>query len=366
MSRYIIFTFLALSCLSCMDDNFDTVEYSASPVGLFIANSGNYGSGTSSLSYLDFSSESINNDVITNANDLHYWGDVAQSMAIVDSFGYVVVNNSSMVLIINTNTMKVVGKILDLDSPRYMHVVNKTKAYITSLYGRTIHVVDPSSFLDSQTLESWPYANIDVANSNADFDQHSTERMVQWGPYVFVACWMRDDQILVVDSDNDLVVDSITVGAQPNSLVIDKYNRLWVLCDGGYNGNPYAYETPKLFRIDLNTYEKEDSIIFDLDDNPSNLVINSGGDSLFFIDGDIYYHSVLSSSSPEVYIHGSDEYAGYGKGFYTLGIDPNNSDIYVADALDNVQPGVLYHFDNAGAPQDTFKVGINPTGFCFK
>lgn len=348
-----------------MDDEGGIIVYPDSPSGVFIVNSGNFQTGTASLSYYDLGVDTVFNEIISYANNLWYWGDVAQSMIIRGGLGYVVVNNSGKILVIDTNTYRVVGKITGLVSPRHMHFINDEKAYVTDLYGRAISVVNPQAIFSSSDRETEPYAMIKVDNK-ASFHQHSTEKMVQWGDYVFVACWMRDNKILILDRNSDTVVDSLQVGAQPNSLVIDKYNKLWVLSDGGYDGNPYAYEEPSLTRIDLHTLNIEEVIVFPLANNPTELVINSSLDTLYYIDGDIYKYGVLSQEVPQLFITGNSEHTGYGKGFYALAIDPSSDDIYIADAVDNSQPGYVYRYTQAGNILDVFKVGVNPVGFCFK
>lgn len=363
----VIFLFALVVVLSsCMNDDWgDNVVYPESQTGVFIINSGNFQTGTAALSYYDIDSNVVYNDILSNANGLTTWGDVAQSMVVRNGLGYVVINNSGKILVIDVDTYKVVGKITGLTSPRHIHFVSDDKAYVTDLYARAINVVNPEAIFTSEQREATPYAVIDVNNGGL-FDQHSTEKMVQWGHYVFVACWMRDNQILVLDSNTDEVVDSITVGAQPNSLVIDKYNKLWVLNDGGYDGNPYAYEAPQLTRINLNSFTVEDSYVFPLDGSPSELVINANLDTLYFLNSDVYKHGVLSQEMPAAFISGNAEYSGYGRGFYSLIVDPSTSDIYVSDAIDNAQSGYVYRFLQDATPLDTFKVGVNPVGFCFK
>jgi hypothetical protein len=119
-------------------------------------------------------------------------------------------------------------------------------------------------------------------------------------------------------------------------------------------------------RINLNSFKVEDSIVFPLENNPSELVINASGDTLYFLDSDIYKQGVLSQEMPVAFIKSNSEHSGYGRGFYSLTIDPLRFELYVADAIDNAQPGYVYRFSQAGTAIDTFKVGINPVGFCFK
>lgn len=54
-----------------------------------------------------------------------------------------------------------------------------------------------------------------------------------------------------------------------------------------------------------------------------------------------------------------------GTTYYGLGVDPRNSEVYVADAIDYVQHGVVYRFTARGRALDTLRVGITPGSFCF-
>ena len=74
----------------------------------------------------------------------------------------------------------------------------------------------------------------------------STEQMVQYGKYVYCNCWSYQNRIIKIDTETDQVVDELTVGIQPTSLVMDKYNKIWTVTDGGYEGSPYGYENPAL------------------------------------------------------------------------------------------------------------------------
>ncbi|MFP4489001.1 MAG: YncE family protein, partial [Bacteroidales bacterium] len=167
------------------------------------------------------------------------------------------------------------------------------------------------------------------------------------------------------DSNTDKLVDSIEVLIQPRSMVIDRYSKIWVLSDGGYEGSPYGCEAPGLIRIDAELRTVEKVWRFETGDNPASLALNGSRDTLFYINRHVYRMPVhKAGSEPELFIEnpGTGSAAG---GFYALGIDPGSSEVYIADAIDNAQPGRVYRYSATGSLADSFKTGIIPGSFCF-
>jgi DNA-binding beta-propeller fold protein YncE len=331
--------------------------YNVKSHGVFVLNEGRFWQDEASLSYYNPDNLSVLNNVFKLANEVETLGDVAQSMVIKDTIAFIVINNSGKIYAIHTETFKFLGKITGLVSPRYMHFISDTKAYVTDLYGKNIYIVNPVTYSI--------IGNISVDNLSGEFYQHSTEQMIQYNEFVFVNCWSYDNKILVINSDTDELVDSIEVPIQPKAMVMDKFDNIWVITDGGYQGNPYGYEEPVLFAIDPENREIIKQIKFEKETSPADLAINRSKDTLYFINGDLYRYPVLSDESPELFVI-SPYIGSYTRGFSALGIDPSSNDIYLADAIDNVQQGAIYRYKPTGIAVDTFKVGIIPTYFEFK
>lgn len=323
--------------------------------GAFVLNEGNMMYENASLTYYDKQLQESFQDVFYHTNALPL-GDVAHSMTLRDSLGYIVLNNSGRIYVINTQTFEYEGKITGFVSPRFIHFINDEKAYVTDLYARKIYIVNPVS------LEIT--GHIDVNNHTSEFYQHPTEQMVQWQQYVFVNAWSFDDKILVIDSETDMLVDSITVTAQPQSMVMDENQKLWVLCDGGFAGNPFRYEEPALLRIDPSTREIERKIAFNITHSPRSLATNAQKNILYFVNKHVYKLPVNSPLSPQVFVE--SKYADGIGGFRGVAIDPVSSEVYITDAKDHVQPGSVYRFLPDATPVDTFPAGIIPSAIVFK
>lgn len=51
---------------------------------------------------------------------------------------------------------------------------------------------------------------------------------------------------------------------------------------------------------------------------------------------------------------------------YGLTVDPDNGDVYVADAIDYQQQGIVYRYTADGDAVDEFYAGVTPGAFCWK
>lgn len=317
--------------------------------GLFITNEGNFMYGNASLCYYDPEQRRVENEVFVRANGFKL-GDVAQSMTLHKGVGWVVVNNSGIIFAIDPDTFREVGRITGFTSPRYIHFVSDEKAYVTQLWDPRIYIVNP------RTYRITGYIDTDM-----DYESGSTEQMVQYGKYVYTNCWSYQNRLLKIDTETDRVVDELVVGIQPTSLVLDCRNKLWTITDGGYEGSPYGYEAPALYRIDAETFTVEKQFRFQLGDAPSEVQINGRGDALYWINKSVWSMDVGAEQLPVRPL-----VAYQNTRYYGLTVNPVNSEVYVADAIDYVQRGVVYRYSSDGELLDRFITGICPGAFCWR
>lgn len=313
-------------------------DFSVSASGLFITNEGNFQYSNATLSYYDPATCEVENEVFYRANGFKL-GDVAQSMVIRDGIGWIVVNNSHVIFAIDINTFKEVGRITGFTSPRYIHFLSDEKAYVTQIWDYRIFIINPKTYEITGYIEC----------PDMDMESGSTEQMVQYGKYVYVNCWSYQNRILKIDTETDKVVDELTIGIQPTSLVMDKYNKMWTITDGGYEGSPYGYEAPSLYRIDAETFTVEKQFKFKLGDWPSEVQLNGTRDTLYWINNDIWRMPVEADRVPvRPFLEFRDTK------YYGLTVNPNNGEVYVADAIDYQQQGIVYRYSPQGKLIDEF------------
>ena len=315
---------------------------------LFILNEGQFPNGFSSLSVYNAETKTVINEAFNKANDMKL-GVGAQSMTIAGSTGWIVVNNSNVVFAVDPLTLKERGRITGLTSPRYFHQVNDRKAYITQLYDNRIAIADPTTY--SVT------GYIDVPGMEAA--SGSTEQMVAYDDYIFCNCWSYQHNIIKIDTRTDKVVATLEVGVQPRAIALDCNGKLWALTDGGgYEAHP-EYEAPTLVKIDAETFTIEEKFEFKLGDFCSKLCLNSKKDTLYWINGDIWRMDVKASALP------TESFLKSNGNYYGLTISPVSDDIYVSDAIDYTQNGLVSRYSPEGKLTDQFSVGVIPGSFCW-
>lgn len=339
----------ALSLVSCSDDDNPTPSPTPSASeGLFIVCNGNYTAGNGSLSYYNPETDVVENEVFQRANGMKL-GDTAQSMSITGKTGWICVNGSNVIYAIDTDSYLVKGRVTGVTSPRNALAVNDNKVYVTMLYDNRIAIVNPKTYSVSGYVE--------VPGMEASTG--STEQMVKIGDYVYVNCWSYQKEVLKIDTRTDKVVDRLTVGIQPESLAYDGEN-LWVLCDGGgWEANPIGYEAPTLSLIELGSFKVQRTVTLAKNSTVSRLNYYDG--NLYWLESGVQRMSVNADAAPSSAFISSTSYS-----LYSLTINPDNGDIYVGDAIDYMQSGVVTRYNANGEKVSSFNVGVIPSGFCWK
>jgi DNA-binding beta-propeller fold protein YncE len=248
-----------------------------------------------------------------------------------------------------------------MSNPRYIHFLSDTEAYVTDLYAPYITIFNPQSMAYIASIST---------QQPAAFGYCSTEQIVQYGHEVFTNCWSYSNRLLVLDTERDALADVIELtGWQPKSMALDARGKLWVVTDGGYETDEDSFgdNIPHLYRIDAATHQIELDQTLDTDEGNVQLATNHDATVLYLINNDIYRMSITDNHLPvRPFIQAERNDRGIRHKLYGIGVDPHNGDIYVGDAVDYGQSGVVRRYNSEGSLIDQFRVGINPNGFAFK
>jgi len=335
---FFILTLIFVSLASCTKEK-NPFSFLAKN-GVFIINEGGF-TGGSSLSFYSYDSDKIYNDLFEEINKRPL-GIFPNAMFISDDKIYIVVNNSDKIEVVDRKTLKSIKQITGLNSPRDIAAVSDKKAYVTSMSSDSVAILDIANDIISGYVNLRRTSEAIVVKDNKAYIANWTSRD-----------WIPGNEIMVVNTETGKVIDSIVVAREPESMVIDKNNTLWVLCNGGIWNREHNAE---LIAINTTTNEITKRLVFpSIYDSPERLRIDGTGSTLYYLESGVRKLDINASEIPsDVFISSSGSF------FYNLGINPVNGDIFVTDALDYQQRGRLLIFNNKGELLSEMFAGISP------
>jgi YVTN family beta-propeller protein len=320
--------------------------------GVYVVNEGTFSAGNAELSFIFTENGSVNNNIFQCINGFAL-GDVAQSMTIHQGKGYLVVNNSQKIEVIEIPGANSIATITGFAGPRYI-AVSGNRGYVSDWNSNTVKMVD----LDQNTIVS----SISVGKG--------PEQLLLTGNRLFVpnsGAYELDSTVSVIDTDNWTLLATINVGLNPNSIRKDDHGRIWVLC-GGTTGLDYTGGTAddiggSLWRIDPTSLTVDLMLPMNQFDHPFKLQTNAIGTKLYYLNGtDGYNGSIYTMDADDNFLPDSAFISG---NFYGLGIDPLLGDTWASVAPSFTQNGHVLRYGMNATRIDSLKVGIGPNGFAF-
>lgn len=335
--------FLAIFNSSCTDDNIEPVEPKGDyENGYFITNEGPFQNGSGTIAFVDDAGPVSQNVYKTvNNEDL---GNIVNSMYIADDKGYIVVNNSGKVVVVNRFTLEkeaVIGGEF-IHNPRYF-VAGNGKGYISN-WGDPFNAGD--DFITVISLE-----NNNVLTTIPVGE--GPENLLLEAGKLYVCLeggYSQNNKVAVINTENDSVEYNLLVGDVPNSITIDRNSDIWVLCQG--NPDYTQNETNgSLFKIESGT-NTISSLNFTAVQHPKLLSYES--EKLYYnLDDKVYSIDINATELPANAIEGLDG------DYYAMNIE--NGALYATDAGDYSSEGSLKVFNLAsGDLMETITTGIIP------
>lgn len=315
--------------------------------GVFITCEGPFQTGSGSVDFYNRTIGGIKNDIFAKENNGAAVGNILQSLSIKNDTAYLVVNNANKLVTVTYKNFKQLSTIEGFSLPRFFMPIDDIRAYVsewgTGGLAGGIKVYDYSTKKVAKTISTGK----------------GTGKMIRIGTRVWAVNeggLGKDSTLVAVDIFTDSVVNKITVGLGPNSLVADANFDIWVLSGGYFDRS----DKGKLMKIRNDKVE----VSFDVPKFAHSLIRDDSGNTLYFIaDGKIYRKDIVNFGNIPPSVFMSQSYFQYP---YSLGFDPKSGYLYCGDAKTFTNNGTVYIFDpNSKVLKDSIKTGIAPNNFYF-
>lgn len=336
LSRF-TFLFLAVVILIACEKEKKNTNSSTSVIsgsGVLIGNEGAFLAGNSSIMYYGIGNDAASADLYSQVNGQPL-GDVLQSLFIDGPRLYMMVNNSQKIEVSSLPSFTEAGTLSGLPSPRYMVKVDDEVAFVTNYGSNSVSRISLSSqtVTGSIALPGWSDA---ILFKNGK---------------LFVTAPAKD-KLYVCDPTLMQVTDSIAIGVGGNALVVDKDGMIWAFAAGEF-WNTIA---GSLVKINPATNQVQTSFDLGMTQGAAGRLCSNGvGDTLYYLNGDVYRMSINNAVLPPSFIPAA------GRSLYGLYRHPNKPFLFVSDAKDFSQNGDLYMYSPEGVSQKIIPVGIAPS-----
>ena len=275
-------------------------------------------------------------------NNILTIGEYANQIFIKENRAYVVNSGEHNIQVIDITTENTIGSINcpNGSNPYWMTILPEgSKGYVTGLFTNQVYIFNPNNYLVA--------GSINVGSG--------PEGLYLYGDRLYVCntCYgSPQGTISVIDTDTDLVIETIQVGNNPQFCEVDNYGKLHVVCTGNYGyGNPPIWG--EVYVINIDDYSEYE--ILEIGGSPTKIGIHEDG-IVYLGDGFGQGFMAYDCQTLEI-IHPSINLFASGGCFVRF--DPNGN-IYLGDALDWVNNGVVYIYSADEVLLNTITVGVIP------
>jgi hypothetical protein len=351
-------SFLALAtvlCLCSCDKDEDPVICDTSSTdyskGAYVVNEGAFQGNNASITFYDKSASAYESVFSTvNGNDL---GDVAQSMAIGSDQGYIVVNYSFKIEVVNLATFERVATIVDpsIDYPRFMVEADENNMYLSNgSFSGSVIIIDK----DDHTVSG----SIPVGGG--------PEKMVKLGEQVIVANsggWGLDSTISVIDIATEMLVNTIELSHRPIDMEIDNNMGLWVLCSGttlfDADWNVIGNSMAQIHEVDVESGNVIHTVDIGVEgDHPSSIAFDVASGFIWLVNNGLH---TLDTNDPN---------AGWTEvstaAYNSIDYNPSTGDMWATEVADFTSTNSVSILDANGTVVSTFQAGIAPRQVVFR
>lgn len=334
--------------LSSCEKNNPLPDITASNLkGMFVVCEGFYGQANGDITFYETQTGESTKDLFHSVNGMPA-GDIIQSLEIVDTLGFIVVNNSQKVTVVNMKNFKVVKNIEGFSYPRSAVRADNNTVYVSNgngISGNYIYSIDLSLLEKTDSLE--------VATG--------PEKLITANSKIYASIsggWNNDgSSVIEIDPASFGIVNTYEVAPVPVDLVADRNNNIWVYSKGiaDYSNYPDVVFTGSgISKINI---VSKSVVTLPLSTMSSaginNIAASIDGGTIYYLNDGLYSLPADAGSLPGLKI--ADRL------FYGLDTDPLSGNIV---CLDDVNSKAIV-YNSYGIEQFNFETAAYPNSVVF-
>lgn len=314
--------------------------------GVFVINEGLYLQNNSEITFYDPATEQTITNFYSQKNG-KIIGDNANSMFIFEKKGFVAVDGSNKIEVIDLETGQSLG-IIDLGqngSPREIFILNSSRGFVTSFSKHSVIEFNPTTLSVVRQISVGKYPEGIAYSGNKLFIANSDLG--------------NGNSISVIDLNSNSVIKTIQVGQNPRFTGLSNDGRIIVGCSGDFFSQT---SLGGYYLIDPVSLTKTDSIM--LSYHPQDYALTKDNVLFYINDKGIGKINLNNKYVDTVFINGMTINDIYGVA-YSIAFDEINQKLYIGNPKNFQQNGEVKIFDKNGNYLKKFDTKINPGAIYF-
>ncbi len=337
MMKKIILLFALFFIISCSENEHTPPVSDEFGNGILVINEGLYGQNNASLTFI--SDEKVYQNLYSSQNDGDLLGDTANDFLQVGNVGFIVVDYSRKVEVIDLQTFESKGFIdfSNYGNPRFITQTDLLTAFVTTT----------SDFLVKIDLQNLQILSAIQVGSKP-------EQMAKSGNFIIVANsgFGNGKSLSVVNLSTNSEVSQIPVWINPRFVQNDEEN-IYVVSTGKYDSEGIGAIT----KFDNSSFLPTDTLF--IPQNPGEFAITDENIFVVNSNGILKIDKQNFTISDSIFIDGFSVNSLNGI-IYEIYYDEQTNSIWLGNPKDFMQDGQVLQFDLSGNLISKFNCGLNP------
>ncbi len=315
--------------------------------GVFVACEGDFGSANGDITYYNPETKQLVKSLYYSANKVNP-GDIVQAFEVVDTLGFIVVNNSQKIVVVNMKNFTKVKTIDGFSYPRSVVRADEESVYVSNGNGFSDNYIYK---IDLRTLKKTDSLAVSTG----------PEKLIKVKSKVFAAIaggWNNNgNSVVEIDPVTFKIDETYTVAPVPVDITVDKNNNIWAFCKGvaTYDANwNVTYAGMGISKINVSAKTVSTFPLAKMAaSGVNNISAGNNGSKIWYLNDGLYSMDVNASVLPSS--------KAVDKLFYGMEIDPTTGYIFCLDAINS--QSVVYNSE--GLVQYSFATSSYPGSIAF-